>query len=71
MNTYLLPISDGKDCWIEKILATSITNAESKLVSLFADDYDFIDYGDTLHEAIESLNDHGFTVGELYDLEEF
>ena len=71
MNTYLLPITDGHECWIEHVTAKGIVEAENKLVKYLADDYEFIDYGDSYNDMLETLSDHGFIVGELYDIEEF
>lgn len=71
MNTYLLPISDGHECWIEHVAAKGIVDAENKLVKYLADDYEFIDYGDSFTDMLETMQDHGFVIGELYDIEEF
>lgn len=71
MNTYLLPISDGQECWIEHVTAKGIVDAENKLVKYLADMYEFIDYGDSFTDMLDVMQDHGFVIGELYDIEEF
>ena len=71
MNTYLLPISDGQECWIEQVTAKGIVDAENKLVKYLADMYEFIDYGDSFTDMLDVMQDHGFVIGELYDIEEF
>lgn len=71
MNTYLLPISDGSDCWIEHVVAKGVVEAEEKFVKNLADDYEFIDYGDDFKNMQAVMLDNGFTVGDVYDIEEF
>lgn len=71
MNTYLLPISDGEDCWIERVVAKGITEAEEKFVKSLADCYDFLDYGDNFTSMRATMANNNFIVGEIYDIEEF
>lgn len=71
MNTYLLPVSDSKGPWIECVNARGIVDAENKFVKLFADIYDFIDYGDNFQGMKEIMENHSIQVGEIYDIEEF
>ena len=71
MNTYLLPVSDGSDCWIERVMARGVVEAEDKFVKDLADAYDFIDYGDDFNSMKAVMTDNGFVVGEIYDIEEF
>lgn len=71
MNTYLLPIYEsGHGCWIEKVNARSLMEANEKFVKCLADTYDEVDYGDTLDEAYESLSPN-VVIGDIYDIEEF
>lgn len=71
MNTYLLPVSDDKGPWIEKVYAKGISEAEDKFVKLLADAYEFIDYGGSFNDMLETLQDHDILVGDIYDIEEF
>jgi hypothetical protein len=71
MSTYLLPISDGNDAWIEHVSAKTYTEAETKFIKGFAEDYDFIDLGGNLDDAKAAFSDNGYTIGEIYDIEEF
>lgn len=71
MNTYLLPVSDGDDCWIEKTLAKGVLEAEDKFINKLAEVYEFIDYGDTFDSVKATAYDNGLIIGEIYDIEEF
>lgn len=73
MNTYLLPICDSEDseCWIEKIVAKNLTEAEEKFVKKIADKFGYVDYGDTLKEATETLIPYNVVIGDIYDIDEF
>lgn len=71
MSTYLLPISDGNDAWIEHVSAKSYTEAETKFVKSLAEDYDCVDFGGSLDDATAALTEMGYSVGEIYDVDEF
>ena len=70
MNTYLVPVFDGEDIWIERIDANSIKDAENR----FIDDYitdddeipaDFEDFKKKLEENEE------WKIGNFYEIDEF
>ena len=76
MNTYLLPIADGEDVWIERISAKSIEDAESKFMMSLIEAYQDRtliqipdDDWDKFLEVM--LSEFNITVGDIYDIEEF
>lgn len=76
MNTYLLPITDGEDIWIERISAKSIEDAESKFMMSLIEAYQDRtliqipdDDWDKFLEVM--LSEFNITVGDIYDIEEF
>lgn len=76
MNTYLLPITDGEDIWIERISAKSIKDAESKFMMSLIEAYQDRtltqipdDDWDKFLEVM--LSEFNITVGDIYDIEEF
>lgn len=71
MNTYLLPCCDEDGAWIEHLRAQNFAEAEEKFVKIFADDFDFIDYGCRLEDASLALKEHNIIIGDIYDIEEF
>lgn len=70
-NTYLLPISTNGECWIEKVTAKGILEAENKFVKMLADNYECVDYGGSFTDAVNDLYDNNVIIGEIYDIEEF
>ena len=76
MNTYLLPIADGEDVWIERISAKSIEDAESKfmmsLIEAYQDKTLIQIPDDDWDKFLEvMLSEFNITVGDIYDIEEF
>ena len=76
MNTYLLPVADGEDVWIERISAKSIEDAESKFMMSLIEAYQDRtliqipdDDWDKFLEVM--LSEFNITVGDIYDIEEF
>lgn len=76
MNTYLLPITDGEDIWIERISAKSIEDAESKFMMSLIEAYQDRtliqipdDDWDKFLEVM--LSEFNIIVGDIYDIEEF
>lgn len=70
MNIYIVPIYDGPDIWIERIVANSLEQAEDHLYYDLYDRYEFAIAQDFDSLRIE-LAENGIMIGDLYDLEDF
>lgn len=70
MNTYLIPISDDGDIYIEKVKARSIEDAKQRIMDEYLDEDDDIpaDWGDFL---VYMDGNYNFVFGDFYELSEF
>lgn len=69
MNTYLIPIKEGKKLYIKKIVAPSELTVEEKLYDYFFNKYESVE-GDSLNEIRDQLKDSNIEFGQFYDIEE-
>ena len=69
MNKYLIPVSLDDDIWIESIMARSLEDAKSKIITRFSEDYD-LDYCDSYEDFIENaLEMRNLLIGNPEDIE--
>lgn len=70
MNTYIIPFSLNNDVWIETIKAKSISEAQDKLMNRLSNDWD-LDIPADWEDFLTVIDNDGFRIGELKDIEEF
>ena len=70
MNTYIIPLSLNNDVWIETIKAKSISEAQDKLMNRLSNDWD-LDIPADWEDFLAIIDNDGFRIGELKDIEEF
>ncbi len=70
MNTYIIPFSLNNDVWIETIKAKSISEAQDKLMNRLSNDWD-LDIPADWEDFLAIIDNDGFRIGELKDIEEF
>lgn len=70
MNTYLMPIDDGQDIWIEKVIAKDYTSAKDEFMQSFMEMYDWLDCK-TWDEMLSKFDEESIFIGDIYDIEEF
>lgn len=70
MNTYIIPFSLDNDVWIESVKAKSILEAQDKLMNRLSNDWE-LDVPVDWEDFLAILDNNGFRVGELKDIEEF
>ena len=70
MNTYLVPVFDGEDIWIERIDSNSIKDAENRFIDDYITDDDEIpaDFEDFKMKLEEN---EGWKIGNFYEIDEF
>lgn len=68
MNIYVVPFFDGGRCFIHKVIANSINDAQDKIISQLSRDYD-LEYIDSWEEFCEQLYQEGMCIGEIEDIE--
>ena len=61
MNKYLIPVSLEDDIWIESIMARSLEDAKSKIMTRFSEDYD-LDYCNSYEEFKKLIKQQKFVV---------
>ena len=70
MNTYLIPVYDGFNIFIDKITAVSLEEAQLKYIDKHICDED--PYPDSWDEFVKQREEmHGTIVGDLYEISEF
>lgn len=71
MNKYIYSICPNDD-WptIESVMASSISDAEEKLISEYCEMFDIDDNNLDYLEFQELMNDRGVVFSDLYDIEE-
>lgn len=70
MNTYLIPIYDGRFVYIEKIVAKNLESAKEQFINEYLPDEspvpaDWEDFTLIMNE------DCDYTIGEFYEISEF
>lgn len=72
MTTYLLPCYDKEnECWIEHVRARDFSDAQSKFITLFTEDYE-LDYPSDWDDLVAILKSQAeVSIGDIYDIEEF
>lgn len=70
MNTYIIPFSLDNDVWIETVKAKSLFEAQDKLMNRLSNDWE-LDIPADWEDFLAILDNNGFRVGELKDIEEF
>lgn len=70
-NTYLLPICQGKDCWIDKCFATEPKEAKEKFIADFIEQLDLDENILDWETLSKILLDRNIVIGDVYDIEEF
>lgn len=70
MNTYIIPFYLNNDVWIETIKAKSISEAQDKLMNRLSNDWD-LDIPADWEDFLAIIDNDGFRIGELKDIEEF
>lgn len=69
MNKYLIPVSLDDDIWIESIMARSLEDAKSKIITRFSEDYD-LDYCNSYKDFVENaLEMRNLLIGNPEDIE--
>lgn len=71
MNKYIYSVC-ANDNWptIESVMASSISDAEEKLISEYCEMFDINDNNLDYLEFQEFMNDRGVVFSDLYDIEE-
>lgn len=70
MNTYIIPFSLDNDVWIESVKAKTILEAQDKLMNRLSYDWE-LDIPADWEDFLAILDNNGFRVGELKNVEEF
>lgn len=70
MNTYIIPFSIDNDVWIETVRAKSLLEAQDRLMNRLSNDWE-LDVPADWEDFLAILDNNGFRVGELKDVEEF
>lgn len=70
MNTYIIPFSLDNDVWIETVKAKSLLEAQDRLMNRLSNDWE-LDIPADWEDFLAILDNNGFRVGELKDVEEF
>ena len=70
MNTYIIPFSLDNDVWIETVRAKSLLEAQDRLMNRLSNDWE-LDVPADWEDFLAILDNNGFRVGELKDVEEF
>lgn len=70
MNTYIIPFSIDNDVWIETVKAKSLLEAQDRLMNRLSHDWE-LDIPADWEDFLAILDNNGFHVGELKDVEEF
>ena len=70
MNKYLIPICDDDEVFIWTINASSLSDAEEKLMTQIADEYG-IEETLTFQEFEGKCWDNNIVIGKFYDIDEF
>lgn len=69
MNTYIIPFSIDNDVWIETVRAKSLLEAQDRLMNRLSNDWE-LDVPADWEDFLAILDNNGFRVGELKDVEE-
>lgn len=70
MNTYIIPFSIDNNVWIETVRAKSLLEAQDRLMNRLSNDWE-LDVPADWEDFLAILDNNGFRVGELKDVEEF
>lgn len=69
MNTYILPYSNGKKVWLEKVRAKSFNEAKNCFMQKAINDWD-IDVPSDWDDFVEILKTGEVIIGKIIDIEE-
>ena len=69
MNTYILPYSNGKKVWLEKVRAKSFNEAKNSFMQKAINDWD-IDVPSDWDDFVEILKAGEVIIGKIIDVEE-
>ena len=69
MNTYILPYSNGKKVWLEKVRAKSFNEAKNSFMQKAINDWD-IDVPSDWDDFVEILKTGEVIIGKIIDVEE-
>jgi hypothetical protein len=69
MNTYILPYSNGKKVWLEKVRAKSFNEAKNRFMQKAINDWD-IDVPSDWDDFVEILKTGEVIIGKIIDVEE-
>lgn len=69
MNTYILPYSNGKKVWLEKVRAKSFNEAKNSFMQKAINDWD-IDVPSDWDDFVEILKTGEVIIGKIIDIEE-
>jgi hypothetical protein len=69
MNTYILPYSNGKKVWLEKVRAKSFNEAKNRFMQKAINDWD-IDVPSDWDDFVEILKTGEVIIGKIIDIEE-
>lgn len=70
MNTYLIPVFNGEDIYIDHIIARNISEAKKRFMDDYLDDNDDVmaDWDEFLSYMTDKYN---YAIGAFYELSEF
>lgn len=71
MSTYLLPIDDDSELYIDSCEANSFQDAMDKWLERFVNDFDIEDTVNDWNDLTDWLISHDIRIGEIYNIEEF
>ena len=69
MNTYILPYSNSKKVWLEKVRAKSFNEAKNRFMQKAINDWD-IDVPSDWDDFVEILKTGEVIIGKIIDIEE-
>lgn len=69
MNTYLIPIYDGEDTYIDSVKARNLEQAKDRIIDSYLDEDD--DVPADWDDFISIMADKGYGIGNFYELSEF
>lgn len=70
INTYIVPVSNGNNVWIETVKAKDYNDSLEKFIEYFSRKFEIEDYFDDWEDFQDELAYRDIIFGEVKDIEE-
>lgn len=70
INTYIVPVSNGNNVWIETVKAKDYNDSLEKFIEYFSRKFEIEDYFDDWEDFQDELSYKNIIFGEVKDIEE-